>query len=90
MTSALPSVAACLLAGAACCVGAALAQARPDPSDPKAEVPPARHTSALQHYKPLSEAEPADWRASNRRVQEAGGWRAYAREAAASAPAHKH
>lgn len=87
MTSALPYLAAYLLAGAAL---SALAQARPDPTDPKAEVPPARHQSALQHYKPLSEAELADWRAANRRVQEAGGWRAYAREAAASAPAHKH
>ena len=90
MTSALPYLAAGLLAGAACCVDAAPAQARPDPTDPKAEVPPARPPSALQRYKPLGEAELADWRAANRRVQEAGGWRAYAREAAASAPAHKH
>lgn len=87
MTSALPYLAACLLAGAAL---SELAQARPNPTDPKAEVPPVRHQSALQHYKPLSEAELADWRSANRRVQEAGGWRAYAREAAASAPAHKH
>ncbi|MCX2861450.1 hypothetical protein OOZ63_06315 [Paucibacter sp. PLA-PC-4] len=87
MTSVLSYMATCLLAGATL---SAVAQARPDPTDPRAEVPAARHQSALQHYKPLSETEPADWRDANRRVQQAGGWRAYAREAAASAPAHKH
>lgn len=89
MTSPLSYWMACLLAGWALPV---LAQARPDPADPKAAVPSQTHASALQRYRPLSDAELADWRSTNRRVQEVGGWRAYAREAAASAPpsAHKH
>jgi hypothetical protein len=43
---------------------------------------------ALQHYKPSRlDAPVSDWPASNRRVHEAGGWRAYAKEAAAAKPA---
>ncbi|MCU7373624.1 hypothetical protein PEC18_23065 [Paucibacter sp. O1-1] len=87
MTSALPYLAACLLAGAAL---SALAQAEARPDGPQGRGASGTPPSALQHYKPLSEAELADWRAANRRVQQAGGWRAYAREAAASAPVHKH
>lgn len=55
------------------------------PSDPAAATPPMLAASALQSYRPLGETELADWRASNRRVQEVGGWRAYAREAARAA-----
>jgi hypothetical protein len=79
---------------------AALAQAQtaqpaPDPLDPRAEVPPAQHRSAMAGYRPLSEAPVGSWKEANERVNRIGGWRAYAREAAqpASAPAsaaHQH
>ena len=57
---------------------------------PGARVAPQRYQSALQHYQPLQDPSPpvADWRAANRRVHEAGGWRAYLREAqSGSSPA---
>jgi hypothetical protein len=70
------------------------AQEHPHPVDAKAATAPLIHRSPSQRYQPLGDAtEPADWRAANRRVHEAGGWRAYAREAAAAAsaaPVHKH
>lgn len=83
---------------AAACVAAfsatALAQGptrpgAPDPLDPQAAVPPARHVPALSGYRPLSEAPVGSWKDANERVNRIGGWRAYARESAqpASAPA---
>jgi len=79
--------------------GASARAATPtDPADPKATVPPLVYKSSLKPYKPQTETEVADWRAANERVRQAGGWRAYARESAASAPtttpaaasSHKH
>lgn len=85
------------LSGLALSAGSALAQTKPaEPIDAKASVPPQVYRSNLQSYKPFSEAELADWRAANQRVHAAGGWRSYAKEAAAaasapaSAPTHKH
>ena len=85
---------------------AALAQAQParpvsDPLDPKAAVPPAQHRSAMSGYRPLAEAPVGLWKEANERVNRIGGWRAYAREAAApaaaapaasapAAPVHRH
>lgn len=56
--------------------------AAPDPTRPQAEVPPARHQSALQTYRRAAEPEPKPdaWRAANERVNRIGGWRSYARE----------
>lgn len=79
----------------ALCAGAtavaAIAQPAPkavaDPAAPQASAPALHYRSSLQRYRPLQEQPVADWRAANRRVHEAGGWRAYARESAASAPA---
>ena len=79
----------------------ALAQAQParpapDPLDPQAAVPPARHRSAMADYRALAESPVGSWKQANERVNRIGGWRAYAREAAqqpASAPAsaaHRH
>lgn len=59
------------------------AHAAPDPADAKAAVSAQTYRSALSSYQPLQDPPPpvADWRAANRRVHEAGGWRAYLREA---------
>lgn len=68
----------------------------PDPLDPQAAVPPAQYRSALAAYRPLAEAPVGSWKEANERVNRIGGWRAYAREAAApaptapAAPAHRH
>lgn len=71
-----------------------------DPLDARAAVPPALHRSALAGYRGAASApaEPIGWRRANDAVARIGGWRAYAREAAASEPAasaasaagHKH
>lgn len=66
---------------------AALAQAQParpapDPLDPQAAVPPARHRSAMADYRAPAEAPVGSWKEANERVNRIGGWRAYAGEAA--------
>ena len=68
--------------------GAQPAQARPDPADAQAAVAPLTHRSALADYRKATAASaPTAWRDANDTVERIGGWRAYAREAAASAPA---
>lgn len=57
------------------------------PTDPRAEVPPLRHASALDRYRRLTAEPPADWRAAHQTVARIGGWRAYLREAHAPEPA---
>jgi hypothetical protein len=57
--------------------------ARPDPLDPKAAVPPLRHESALRAYRRATDEPRADWKQANDLTARIGGWRAYAREAAA-------
>ena len=59
----------------------------PKPTDAQASVPAQRHDSALKRYTPAAPLEVADWLQSNQNVARIGGWRAYAREAAASPPA---
>lgn len=39
--------------------------------------------SALQDYQPFSEEKQVPWKQANEAVREAGGWREYAKEAAA-------
>jgi hypothetical protein len=72
---------------------------RPDPLKPQAQVPPLVYSSAFRGYRPNAETGVGSWTGANQAVQQAGGWRAYAREArpadaappAASAPAgHAH
>ncbi|MFY7865482.1 hypothetical protein [Roseateles sp.] len=75
-------------AGAKSAVNSAAAA---DPTDPSAVVPAAKPPQALQRYK-AAKLDPviADWPQANRTVKEAGGWRAYAKEASSassSAPA---
>lgn len=57
---------------------------RPDALDPKAEVPPATHKSALGAYRPAVEVKVGSWRDANDAVTRIGGWRTYAREASPS------
>ena len=82
-----PCVAACLLAQA----GTAAAQAAPakparlpDPTDARQPVPPLVHRSALAPAPAALDAPPIAWPAANAQVGRIGGWRAYAREAAAA------
>lgn len=68
------------------------AAARPDPLNPRAEVPPPRPPAALRSYKPATTPEPGRWREANDDVARIGGWKTYLREAqqpdAAPAPAY--
>lgn len=54
---------------------------RPNPLDPKAEVPAVTYRSALQGYRPYADTEPGAWIETNERVGRIGGWRVYAKEA---------
>jgi hypothetical protein len=63
------------------------ASAAGDPADPSRPVPRLEHRSVLAAYRPAHEVPPIDWRTANETVNRIGGWRAYAREAAAPAPA---
>ena len=58
------------------------------PQSQQAAASPAL-SSPFDNYRPFTEATVAPWKDTNREVLQAGGWRAYAREAsgAASAPA---
>lgn len=81
-------LAACLAAvGTAAAAQTPARPATPDPLDPQATVAPARHVSAMSAYRPLAETPVGSWKDANERVNRIGGWRAYAREAAAPAPA---
>lgn len=54
-----------------------------DPTQAQASVPPVSHRSAFTRYRPLADVTPVPWREANETVNRIGGWRAYAREAAA-------
>jgi hypothetical protein len=63
-----------------------------DPTNPQAQVPAALHMSAFAGYRRHAEPAPTAWKEANDTVTRIGGWRTYAREAAApaaSAPAGK-
>lgn len=63
-------------------------RARPaDPADASIAVPAPAYRSAFAGYRRLADAPLVDWKAANDEVERIGGWRAYAREAAAPAPA---
>jgi hypothetical protein len=52
-----------------------------------AALPPVRepfYRSIFEGYQALTERTPTPWRAANDTVREVGGWRAYAKEAAAA------
>ncbi|MBK5106040.1 MAG: hypothetical protein JJE42_17470 [Burkholderiales bacterium] len=54
-----------------------------DPLDARAPVPTVTHASSLAHYRKLTEEPVISWREANETVSRIGGWRTYAREAAA-------
>lgn len=62
--------------------------AAPDPLDPKATVAAPMHRSAFDGYRHHDGVLPLPWRQANDTVERIGGWRSYAREAAA-APASR-
>lgn len=80
-----------LAASALCLMGSALAAGPatrpPDPLDPQATVPPARHRPVVPVATQPAEVAVGDWVRANTAVERIGGWRAYAREAAAPAAA---
>lgn len=86
-----PLALAALLVAAASAACAAPPRPDPrDPLDPSAAAPPPVHRSPLQTHRRLPELPPpegARWREGNETVNRIGGWRAYAREAAAAASA---
>ena len=62
-------------------LGFAQQKARPDPSDPRASVPPVVYVSPLMPYRPLGDEPVSSWKKANEAVEKAGGWKAYAKEA---------
>ena len=60
---------------------------RPDPLDPKAQVPSVRYESAFAKFRRIGDDKPVAWREANDAVARIGGWRAYAREAQQPDPA---
>ncbi|WP_137733422.1 hypothetical protein [Pseudaquabacterium pictum] len=54
---------------------------RPDPLDPKAQVPSVRYASSFAQFRRLGDDKPLAWREANDAVARIGGWRVYAREA---------
>ena len=61
--------------------------ARPDPLDPKAQVPAVRYESAFAQFRRIGDDKPVAWREANDAVARIGGWRVYAREAQQPDPA---
>lgn len=79
---------AVLLLAAPLHAAAQSAKPRPDPADAQAAAPALAHRSALAGYRKHDNGSPPlAWREANDAVERIGGWRAYAREAAAPAPA---
>lgn len=60
---------------------------RPDPLDPKAQVPSVRYASAFAQFRRLGDDKPLSWRDANDAVARIGGWRVYTREAQQPDPA---
>lgn len=77
------------------CASQANADARSDPLDAKASVPPLKYSSSLAGYRRFAEEKLTPWKEANETAARIGGWRAYAREtqegaapsSSASAPA---
>lgn len=63
------------------------AASRPDPLDPRAQVPSVRYESSFAQFRRIGDDKPVAWREANDAVARIGGWRAYAREAQQPDPA---
>jgi len=81
----LPSLLLTLLLGSS--AQAQLATTRPDPLDPKAQVPVVRYESSFAQIRRIGDDKPVPWREANDAVARIGGWRTYAREAHQPDPA---
>jgi hypothetical protein len=57
------------------------APTRPDPLDPRAQVPSVRYESSFAQFRRIGDDKPVAWREANDAVARIGGWRVYAREA---------
>lgn len=60
-------------------------RAAADPLDPTVVVPATVHRSSLTNYRSAGELRVGSWKDANEQVNRIGGWRTYAREAAAPA-----
>lgn len=60
---------------------------KPDPLDPKVNVPALRYFSPFKSAREPGTEPPLAWRDANDNVARIGGWRSYAREAQAPASA---
>lgn len=63
------------------------APTRPDPLDPRAQVPSVRYESSFAQFRRIGDDRPVAWREANDAVARIGGWRVYAREAQQPDPA---
>jgi hypothetical protein len=52
----------------------------------KQDTDPPAFSSALEGYRPFSDEKQIPWKEANETVRQVGGWRAYAKEAAAPTP----
>jgi hypothetical protein len=64
-----------------------MAQPRPDPLDATVSVPALTYRSSLGSFRALGDDKSVPWKEANDTTARIGGWRAYAREARAPAPA---
>ncbi len=74
------------------CISMSLGQANaagPDPADANSANPPTIYQSPFADYRPLGEDKNTPWKDANDTVGKIGGWRAYAREAAAAMKARE-
>lgn len=76
-----------VLAALAAAAMVAAQAAAPDPLDARAATAPLVHRSAFDAYRRLGDEQAVPWREANETVKRIGGWRNYAREAAAPAAA---
>jgi len=85
MTS--PTQSALLFLAALITAAPCAAEPRPDPLDATAPVPALKFSSSLASFRTLGEHQPVPWQEANDTTARIGGWRTYAREARAPAPA---
>jgi len=83
------ALAVLLLSAATLSVGAqsAATTKRPDPTDARSAVPPVLYRPAIAKSAPPGEVPVGSWSQANDTVWRIGGWRSYAREAAAAGAA---
>jgi hypothetical protein len=75
------------LAAAVASAAYAQSSARPDPNDPKAQVPGVQYRSAFSEYQSYRDPEIEKWREVNDQVKDLGGHKGHAAKPAAKASA---